>query len=287
MGSYLAVTKPRLVILLAYVALVSGWLTFLGNPLPGGGLRMFLGIVAVLFGSMGANSITCYLDRDLDRVMVRTMHRPIPEGRIRPPEKALYLGIALSLVGILVSLGTGHPWSTLWLVLGLADNVLIYSLWLKRRTVWNVLAGAPSGGLTALVVSSAVTGHPVDIEGLLLCALVIVWTPLHIWSLALKYKDDYRRAGVPMLPAVFSVEVSSRCLAAASLMLLVFSAVIPLSFSLSPILLVVMVVVQASLFIMSVAVMFYPTEKRAWLLFKCSSPYLAILSTLLVFGRFQ
>lgn len=286
MRAYLAVTKPRLVILLVYVALVSGWLTSLGEPAPRYRVGLLLGVLAVTLASMGANAITCYLDRDLDRVMVRTMHRPIPQGRIRPPEKALYLGLGLALAGVAASLATGHPWSTFWLVLGLVDNILVYSLWLKRRSIWNVLAGAPSGGFTALVASSAITGRFVDPAGLLLCALVVVWTPLHIWSLALRYRDDYRRAGVPMLPAVFSVEVSSRCLAAASFLLLGFSALLISSVRVGLPFLVSAMAVQAGLLVLALAVMLRPTERRVWLLFKYSSPYLAILSTLLALGYF-
>ncbi|MDK2464994.1 MAG: heme o synthase [Candidatus Korarchaeota archaeon] len=195
---YILVTKPNSVWLLVFTS-VGGMIVAGGAAKP---LEWWiLALAAITAGCAGANTLTCYIDRDMDAVMERTRRRPLPGGRIRPPERALAWGLLLAGLSLVLS-WLLNPLAFLWMFLGLFDNVVIYSLWAKRRTCINIILGSVSGGMPTLFGWSAARG---DITWLpvLMGFLVVLWTPNHIWSLAIRYRDDYARAGVPMLPVVW------------------------------------------------------------------------------------
>jgi protoheme IX farnesyltransferase len=139
-------------------------------------------------------------DADIDAVMVRTRKRPIPAGKIQPGE-ALSFWLALS-VGSVLALGLVSNWLAAGLLaFTIFFYAVIYSMWLKRSTPQNIVIGGAAGALPPVVAQAAVTGH-VGIESLILFAIIFVWTPPHFWALALVKSDDYRRAGIPMMPNV-------------------------------------------------------------------------------------
>ena len=277
---YIWVTKPRLVVLLTFVALASG-IAAMGEGY-GSPTTLLLSTLAVMFGSMGANAITCYIDKDIDAVMERTRNRPLPTRMIEPPEKALYYGIALGAVSLALATMTGVRWSGLWLLFGLLDNILIYSAFFKRRNPLNIILGAPSGGATVLVTWSAMTGNPIDLPPLFMAMLIVTWTPVHIWSLALRYREDYAKAKVPMLPVVIKVDTAIRCIAATSLFLALFSHIIAYLMKFTVIEQAVLGVLNLGVVILSLKLLINPSKKTAWLLFKYTSPYLALAFTLII-----
>lgn len=285
LGAWAELVKPRMVFLLSYVALASG---VMHRPeWPGGWARVALAVLAVALGSMGANAITAYIDSDIDAAMGRTRGRPVPRGQIdrgRALAAGLGLVAAAAAAAGVASWLAGSPWALWWLVFGVADNVLIYSAWLKRRSPLNIIAGAPSGGAPAAVAASAAGGALLDPAALLLAALVVLWTPVHIWSLALRYRDDYRRARVPMLPVVVSVAGSTRCIAATSLLLGVFGVALARAVAAPAAVGWALLPLHLSLAALSLYVMLRPTEAHAWWLFKYTSPYLAVVCTLLAAG---
>lgn len=193
---YIELTKPRLLFLLFFTALVEGLALHLKQPSLS---TLLILLISVLLTVAGTNTLTCYLDRDIDGVMKRTRQRPLPRGMVGE-RQALYFGAALLLSGLGITFLL-NPYVTLWGVLGSA-MVLSYNWKLKRATPWNVLIASPGGAAPVLGAYSAMTGELLSLESFLLALLIIFWTPVHIWSLAIFYSNDYRRAGVPMLPVV-------------------------------------------------------------------------------------
>lgn len=273
--TYFSLTKPNVWWLLVFVG-IAGYLAGLrGAVNPATLLASALGLVC---GSAGAESVANYLERDLDAIMERTKRRPLPRGLIQPPEKALVLGLALIAASLLISALLLNLTALLAMLLGILDYVLLYVVLTKRRTAWNIVLGSPAGAAPVLVGYASASGY-VDISALILGFLVVFWIPSHVWSLALKYKEDYVRAGIPMLPTVVPERVAVRCIAGTVILLIIFSLLLPvldMRFLKGPYL-VGAVVVGAVLLLLSLKVLRSPTQRNAWILFKFTSPYLAIL----------
>ncbi|MBV9869490.1 MAG: protoheme IX farnesyltransferase [Frankiaceae bacterium] len=225
-GSYIALTKPRIIELLLVTTLPVMILAANGMPHP-------WTIAATLLGGTlaagSANTINCVVDRDIDAVMSRTKRRPMAKHAV-PPVAALRFGIALGAAATLL-LGLGAN----WLSAGLADGaiafyVFVYTLGLKRRTPSNIVIGGAAGCFPVLIGWSAVRGS-VGWPAIVLFAVVFLWTPPHFWALAMRFKDDYAAAGVPMLPVVAPAASVTRqivfyswAMVAASLALIPFGA---------------------------------------------------------------
>jgi protoheme IX farnesyltransferase len=196
-AAYVALTKPRIIELLLVTTLPVMFLAARG--LPSLGL-----VVATLLGGTlaagSANSLNCYFDRDIDERMRRTRRRPLPAHRVSP-HAALVFGAVLGVVATLW-LGLAVNWLSAALALGAnAFYVLVYTLWLKRRTWQNTVWGGIAGCFPTLIGWTAVTGR-LDWAPLVLFLVVFLWTPPHTWALAMRYREDYAAAGVPMLPVV-------------------------------------------------------------------------------------
>lgn len=270
-GSYYRLTKPNIWYLLVFTAM--------GAMIAAGGLNISLRIatlviVSVSFGSAAANTLTSYIDRDMDAIMERTKNRPIPSGEITPT-RAFWFGLGLALLSIIMALAI-HPLAAGLMMFGLFDNVVVYSVLLKRRSSWNIILGGFSGGAPALIGYTAVTGA-ITLEGILIASLVFVWIPAHIWSLSLRYKDDYSKVNVPMLPVVISLPNAIRVIALSSILLVVFSIALYFIGSFGLAYLATAVISGTFVLIKSVQLVAKPSEENAWNLFKISNPYLAIL----------
>lgn len=195
--TYVELTKPRIIELLlittvpAMIVAADGW--------PGTWL-----VIATLIGGTlsagGANAINQVIDRDIDAVMRRTSGRPLPTSRVRPGE-ALVFGIVLGLAGFAWLWATTNLLAAALSTAGLLFYVFVYSLFLKRRTTQNIVIGGAAGAMPALVGWAAVTGG-LALPAWIMFAIIFFWTPPHFWALSLRYRRDYRAAGVPMLPVV-------------------------------------------------------------------------------------
>lgn len=271
--AYVEVTKPASVLLLVFTGLAAMIVAARGLDLPPGLLVRI--VPALALGCAGANTITCYIDRDMDQVMERTKGRPLPSGRIHPPERALYWGLFLSVVSLALAWAV-NPLVFLLGLLGFADNVLVYSLLLKRRSAWNIILGGFSGGIPVLSGWAAVRGG-IDLTALLMAAVVVLWIPNHIWNLAIFHADDYRRVHVPMLPAVVSLEKTTRCTMATVLLMYLLSLALYFvgGFGLTylAIAFIFGLFVTASNFVLAL----HPSREKSWVMFKVSSPYLFVL----------
>lgn len=270
LGAYVALTKPRIIELLlittvpAMVLAEGGW--------PGTWL-----VIATLIGGTlsagGANAINNYFDRDIDVVMRRTSHRPLPRDAI-PASSALWFGIVLGVIGFLwlwlfVNLPAG-----LLATAALLFYVLVYTMALKRSTPQNIVIGGAAGAVPVLVGWAAVTGGLAPAAWLLF-GIVFCWTPPHFWALAMRYKDDYASAGVPMLPVVVGEQRTTWYILGYSLLL---TAVSLLLWPVAPTgaLYPIAALILGALFVVEAARLIR-TPERSMALFRYSTIYLAVL----------
>ena len=271
--AYVEVTKPASVLLLVFTGLAAMIVAAGGLDLPPGLLVRIL--PALVLGCGGANTITCYIDRDMDLVMERTRRRPIPSRRIDPPERALYWGFLLTAISLVLA-WTINPLVFVLGLLGFADNVLVYSLLLKRRSAWNIILGGFSGGIPVLSAWAAVRGN-IDIVALLMAAVVVLWIPNHIWNLAIFHAEDYRKVRVPMLPAVVSLERTTRCTMATVLLMYLLSVALYFVGGFGLIYLAVAFIFGLFVTACNFVLALHPSREKSWVMFKVSSPYLFVL----------
>src|SRR3954471_17113845 len=196
-GQYVSLMKPRIIELLLITTIPVMFLADRGVP------DLWLVVATVVGGTLSAgaaNTLNCYIDRDIDAVMHRTSGRPLVTGTVSP-RGALVFGVALT-VGSTLWLGLLVNWVSAWLALGaLGFYVFGYTLLLKRRTAQNIVWGGAAGCMPVLIGWSAVTGSLAWPAGVLF-AVIFFWTPPHFWALAIRFADDYARAGVPTLPVL-------------------------------------------------------------------------------------
>jgi protoheme IX farnesyltransferase len=281
---YVEVTKPKLVSLLAFTAFVGMFVGARWASVDLSPALWILGLAAITLGCAGSNAVTCYIDRDIDALMDRTRKRPLPSGRLDPPRNALYLGAALIATSLALAL-LRSPLSSVVIGLGVLDNVVVYSLLTKRRSPWNIILGSFSGGLPA-VYGWAFAAGSVTLVPILMAALVVLWTPNHIWSLALRYRNDYARAGVPMLPVVLEERKAIRCIACTSLLLVGFSVALDSLGAFGDAYLWTATLLGGALIALNAWLLLWPTAQHAWVVFKFSSPYLAIVFLFMVLGPY-
>ena len=204
-ADYIALTKPRIILLLLVTALGSMFLAARGAPALS---TAVLVVVGGALGAGGANALNHYLDRDIDERMGRTRRRPIPDHRIEP-RQALLFGILLNLLAFGVLASWVNLLSALLTLSATLFYVLVYTQWLKRSTVHNIVIGGAAGAVPPMVGWAAVTGE-LGLPAVYLFAIVFFWTPPHFWALALLMRRDYEAAGIPMLPVVRGVEETTR-----------------------------------------------------------------------------
>jgi protoheme IX farnesyltransferase len=193
---YIDLLKPRVMSLVVFTGLVG----VLIAPVHIHPLEAALAVLAIALGSGAAGAINMWYERDIDALMVRTANRPLPAGRVAPDD-ALGLGVLLSIFAVLLmALATNFVAAAL-LVAAILFYVFVYTIWLKRRTPQNIVIGGAAGAFPPMIGWAASTGE-VSLVGLALFLLIFLWTPPHFWALALYRSDDYRRAGVPMMPVV-------------------------------------------------------------------------------------
>lgn len=209
--AFVALTKPRIIELLLVTTVPTMVLAARGLPRPG------LVAATLVGGSLAAgsaNALNCYVDRDIDVVMRRTERRPLATAAVRPGE-ALAFGVVLGLVAVAVLGAAVNAVSALLALAAILFYVFVYTLALKRHTASNIVWGGAAGCMPVLIGWSAVTGR-VSWAPLVLFAVVFWWTPPHFWALAMRFREDYAAAGVPMLPVVAPAAVVTRRIVAYS-----------------------------------------------------------------------
>ena len=194
---YVALTKPKIILLLVLTATGAMFLAAEGSP-------PLSTVLLVLFGgglaAGGANALNQYWDRDIDERMARTSSRPLPDQRI-DPRNALYFGAALNVIAFVILSSWVNLLAASLTLAATVFYVLVYTNWLKRTTTQNIVIGGAAGAIPPLVGWAAITGD-LSLAALYMFAIVFFWTPPHFWALAVLLRNDYARAGVPMLPVV-------------------------------------------------------------------------------------
>jgi len=274
-SDYVALTKPKIVPLLLMAALGSSVVASRGIPPVAVLVGVMIGGAAASAGALALNS---YIEMGMDAKMKRTMGRPLPSGRIVPQRNAFVLGLGLVMAGVAIAAATVNVLGTLFIALGAVVYVPIYTIFLKPRTSWNIVLGGFAGSCAALAGWYAVTWSGAAV-GWVLGAMIFVWTPSHFWSLAVLTEEDYSAIGIPMLPSVVGPEAASKYIVANTILLIPVSLL--LAFYLTGLGLLVYLAVAAvfgSLLLWTnIKLLRKPSKDNAWLAFKFSSPYLAVV----------
>src|SRR5438309_8333278 len=201
---FLALTKPRVMSLVVFTGLAG----MLVAPAPINPVLGFTAILCIALGAGAAAALNMWYEADLDALMKRTAKRPLPAGRM-DRQSALHFGVGLAFFSVIL-MGVATNWfAAAILGLSILFYVLVYTIWLKRRTPQNIVIGGAAGAFPPLIGWAAATGDVAALP-LLLFALIFLWTPPHFWALSLFVRSDYEAAGVPMLPVVAGVQNTRR-----------------------------------------------------------------------------
>ena len=231
-------------------------------------------IVAGTLASAGSSALNHYYDKDIDPLMKRTSTRPIPSGRMKAKNVLLY-GLIVSAASIIYAAFTLNLVTTFFIALGIFFYVVIYTIWLKRLNSWNIVIGGFAGSAASMAGWSAATGS-MDILGFLVGFLVFVWTPSHFWCLAMKIRDDYAEAKVPMLPVMIGMQKTSNYILVNTAILLPYSLAL-YAFGLGIVYLIIAAVSGTLMLVYHYKLTKNPTSEFAWKAYKVTAPYLTII----------
>lgn len=268
----MALTKPRIIELLLVTTVPTMFVAERGVP------SVWLMVATMVGGTLaagGANAVNMVVDRDIDSLMERTMHRPLVRG-VMSPRAALTFAVVIEVVAFVWLFATVNLLSAVLAVSATFFYVFVYTLWLKRTTTQNIVIGGAAGAVPVLVGWSAVT-NSLAWSPVVLFLLIFFWTPPHFWALAIKYRDDYEAASVPMLPSVVSIEETVRKMAFYTVVLVVLTVVFSPVADMGAVYLVSALVLGAVFVAMVEAVRRRPTERTAMRLFSFSITYLTLL----------
>src|SRR5688572_3212868 len=271
-SAYVALTKPRIIELLLVTTVPA--MVVAAGEWPSTWL-----IIATLIGGTlsagGANTINCYIDRDIDQVMPRTKRRPLPTHRVAPIN-ALIFGSILGLVALAWLWVTVNPLAGLLATAALLFYVFVYTLGMKRSTPQNIVIGGAAGAMPVLVGWAAVT-NSVELPALALFGIIFYWTPPHFWALAMRYEKEYAAAGVPMMPVVYGKVETTKHILLYSFMQLAMCLAFFSTARMGAIYLVTTIVLNAAFIYAAFKLYRDPTPKRAWGLFRFSIYFLSLL----------
>ena len=268
------ISKPRIVILLVITAVTSMYAAskLIGPELEMWGLLHI--IIAGALASAGSSALNHYYDRDIDPLMKRTSTRPIPSGRIKPNSVLIY-GLAVSVISVVYGAAMLNFVSAFFIALGIFFYVIIYTAWLKRLNSSNIVIGGFAGSAASMAGWSAATGS-MDILGFLIGFLVFVWTPSHFWCLAMKMKDEYSEAKVPMLPVLIGMQKTSTYILVNTLILLPYSLML-YAFGMGLVYTAIAAASGGLMLVYHYKLTKLPTSEFAWKAYKVTAPYLTII----------
>ena len=272
------ISKPRIVVLLVITAVTS---MYAASKLVSGSPQLeYLDylhiIIAGGLASAGSSALNHYYDKDIDPKMSRTSSRPIPSGRMAASNVLLY-GLAVSCISVIYGFFALNAISAFFIAVGIFSYVIIYTVWLKRRNTSNIVIGGIAGSAAAWAGWAAATGS-MDLLGFLVGFLVFVWTPSHFWCLAMKIKDEYAQAEVPMLPVVIGMQKTSKFILGNTLILIPYSLILVLIPDGLGIVYTIIASVSGGLMLVyHYKLTKTPTSEFAWKAYKVTAPYLTII----------
>jgi protoheme IX farnesyltransferase len=274
----LEISKPRIVVLLVITAVTSMYAA--SKLVPGAPELDYWSylhiIVAGALASAGSSALNHYYDKDIDPKMTRTSTRPIPSGRMTASKVLLY-GVVVSCVSVIYGYFALNAVSAFFIAVGIFSYVIIYTVWLKRRNTSNIVIGGIAGSAASWAGWAAATGS-MDLLGFLVGFLVFVWTPSHFWCLAMKIRDEYAQAGVPMLPVVIGMQKTSKFILGNTLILVPYSLILSLIPDGMGIVYTIIAIVSGGLMLVyHYKLTKNPTSDFAWKAYKVTAPYLTII----------
>jgi len=275
----LEVSKPRIIVLLVITAVTSMYAAskLVGPALDPMGLIHI--IIAGALASAGSSALNHYYDRDIDPLMKRTSTRPISSGRIKASSVLVY-GLAVSVASVIYGAVFLNLTSTFFIALGIFFYVIVYTVWLKRKNSSNIVIGGFAGSAASMAGWTAATGFVppvgIDLLGFLVGFLVFVWTPSHFWCLAMKIREDYAEAHVPMLPVLIGMQKTSKYILANTAILLPYSLAL-YAFGLGIIYVAVAAASGGLMLAYHYKLTKNPTSDFAWKAYKVTAPYLTII----------
>jgi len=270
------ISKPRIIILLVITAVTS---MYAGSKLVEGipefdNWKFLHIIIAGSMASAGSSALNHYYDRDIDAKMERTSKRPIPSGKLKASHAFAY-GFAVSCFSVIYGYFFLNEIAAFFIGVGIFVYVIIYTAWLKRLNVSNIVIGGIAGSAASWAGWSAATGS-LDPLGFLVGFLVFVWTPSHFWCLAMKLKDDYKQAEVPMLPVVIGMQKTSKYILANTTILLPYSLMLYF-FDMGIVYTIIAAVSGGLMLVYHYKLTKNPTSDFAWKAYKVTAPYLTII----------
>lgn len=269
---YLSLTKPRVAVLLLLATI--GAMALAAGGMPDPGLLLWTALGGFLAAG-GASALNQVIDKDIDALMERTKRRPVAAGRVRPEHAELF-GMLLGAASAAVFATFVNGLAAFLAMLGFLFYVIIYSYWLKRLTPQNIVIGGAAGAFPALVGWAAVTGN-IGMPALIVFAIIFFWTPPHFWALALLKKNDYARAGVPMLPVVAGEAATRRQILGYTLLLVAITFVPAVARDLGLIYLASAMLLGAVFVALALSLLRRGSPQTARRLFSYSNAYLALL----------
>jgi heme o synthase len=280
---YVEVSKPRIVVVLVITAVTSLLAGSRIDNTPGWHVTAWqLGFLALAgaLSSMGSSALNHYYDRDIDEIMVRTSNRPIPSGRLCPRNVLAY-GLGMSILSIIVAWFTLNPVATSMIAIGIFFYIIVYTAWLKRDNAANIVIGGFAGSAASMAGWAAATGS-INLLGFLVGWLVFMWTPSHFWCLAIKKREEYASARLPMLPVLIGNERTSIYIFANTAMLVPYSLALYF-FGLGLVYVIVAAISGSLMLIYHYKLTKNPTPEFAWRAYKVTAPYLIVIFVGLAF----
>jgi protoheme IX farnesyltransferase len=284
LGDYFTITKPAIALLNVFVG-VATLLLAVGIDYATS-ISLLILVVAGFLAAAGAGSLNCFLERRLDSVMNRTKNRPLPSGRISA-SGAFSLGVICSVAGVALAAFFLNVLTAAFIGLGVFWYVVVYTLWLKPRTKWNIVIGGAAGSFSALAGWAAVTGS-ISLIAFLVALLIFLWTPGHFWGLAIAKAQEYAKGQVPMLPVVDGVRTSAKYTALSNIALFPFTiglfALTAYPGNLLALILLgaALIAYNARFLIANIKMIRNPAPVSAWRVFKMSIVYLFVVLLIVV-----
>ncbi len=278
-SDYVEVSKPRIVIVLVITAITSllAGSRFDNTPNIGWDVSFwqvgFLALAGAL-ASMGSSALNHYYDRDIDKIMIRTSHRPLPAGRLLPRNVLAY-GLTTCILAVIIAWITLNPVATGMIILGIFFYVIIYTLWLKRSNASNIVIGGFAGSAASMAGWATATGS-IDLLGFLIGWIVFMWTPPHFWCLAIKAKEEYASVNVPMLPVLVGNQKAASYIFLNTLILLPYSISLYF-FGLGLVYTIIAAFSGSLMLIYHYKLTKNATSQYAWKAYKVTAPYLVVV----------
>jgi len=274
---YLEVTKPKQTVLLMTTCIISYLVAAdLFNI-----LHFVLTCIAVFLAVAGTTALNMWLDKDIDSLMARTKQRPVPSGRLSDKECAVY-GLILFAIGFAIGFNINF-YLAMVLVMGLFFDIIVYTIMLKRMSPYSIVLGGVAGAMPSLAGWTAAAGR-IELTGIIISTIILLWIPAHIWYLSIHFEEDYRLAGIPMLPLVVGMEKASWAIVISTGVMLVLVSILYITTSLGVLYLAISFIFTSYFLYRTIKFAISPSREKAKHMYKLASITLGAIYLSMLIG---